>query len=220
MVLLRLLVMTTSLFISQGYSQLTLAPRPCGPASIIPIGQCIVPAVIKPLITPCQPLFSSQPLLPCPPLPPMQPLLPLQPLQPCPPTPPPPTPPCISKKTAPSEDDDDDEDLDKILYLLINNILENRKNSGKKPSSSKGTDSDNGIDPFNNNVDFGDDYESILPSPYLAPSSATFYPYGVGAQATASSSADASFSLQQSASENDYAPEIYLTFKPFLGSCL
>lgn len=130
----------------------------------------------------------------------------------------PPPQPCIPKKTVSCEDDDDDEDLDKILYLLINNILENRKNSGKKSSSGKSTDSDSGTDSFNNYVDFGDDYEYILPSPYLTPSSAAFYPYGAGAQAAASSSADASFTLP--ASENGYAPEICLTFRPFTENCL
>ncbi|XP_063373907.1 uncharacterized protein LOC134661679 [Cydia amplana] len=105
-------LLATIMFISKAYSQVATgggSPQRCGSAApcIVPGGQFIVPAIIKPLLPWCQAAAPA---------------------------------PCAPKKLTPAApsapvscaDEDDDSELDKLLYLLISNIIESKKGSGKK----------------------------------------------------------------------------------------
>ncbi|XP_063546277.1 uncharacterized protein LOC134754128 [Cydia strobilella] len=116
MVSLKIHLLATIMLISKAYSQVATgggSPQRYGSVtpSIVPGGQFIVPAIIKPLLPSCQAAAPAQPA------------------------------PCAPKKqvpaapSAPYADEDDDNELDKLLYLLISNIIESKKGSGKKQSN-------------------------------------------------------------------------------------
>ncbi|XP_061709728.1 uncharacterized protein LOC133519688 [Cydia pomonella] len=157
MVSLKIHLLATIMLISKAYCQVATSggsPQRYGSATptIVPGGQFIVPAIIKPLLPSCQKAAPAQPASGAPNK----------------------QTPAAFSASVPFVDDDDDSELDKLLYLLISNIIESKKGSGKKqsnPSSifdSSASPSD-GYDVCASS--YADDYDYCSYSPSVAYSS-------------------------------------------------